>query len=144
MTADQVVERLAVIDIAQFRLDAVERLQKTGVLAAALGRRQIEMNGVRKDQQAEVVLKRLTDVGQHQHGVDGVVEFRQFADAGGHHAADVEAENDVLTVFAFVDGGDRLVAAGSGFPADMAIIVVGRVVAVVTELAAGSGQRLAR
>ena len=39
-----------------------------------------------------------------------------------------------------IDGGDRLVAAGGGLPADVAIIVVGRVIAVVAELPAGSRQ----
>ena len=112
------------------------------MLRPALGRRQIEMDGVREDEQAEVVLERLADVGEHQHGVDGVVELGQGADAGGHHAADVEAEDHVLAVFGLEDGGDRLVAAGGGLPADLAVVVVGRVVAVVAELAAGAGQTL--
>ena len=112
------------------------------MLRPPLGRRQIQVDRVREDQQAEVVLERLADVREHQHGVDGVVELGQGADAGGHHAADVEAEDDVLAVLALVDGGDRLVAAGGRLPAHVAIIVVGGVVAVMAELAAGSRQPL--
>ena len=98
------------------------------------------MDLVRENEQAEVVLKRLADVGEHEDGVDGVIELGQGADASGHHAANVEAEDQVLAVFTFKDGGDRFIASCGGLPTDVTEIVVWRVIAVVAELPAGAGQ----
>src|SRR5207245_2961205 len=58
----------------------------------------------------------------------------------GHHSADIETKNDVLTVLALEDGGDRLGAAGSGLPIHVTIIVVDGVVAEVAKLPAGAGK----
>ena len=124
MLSDEILERLAIIDVTQLRLDAVQRLQEAGVLGAALGRRQVQVDRVREDEQTEVVLKRLADVRQHQHGVDGVIELGQRADAGGHHAADVQAKDDVLAVFALEDAVIGLLRARGRLPADVAVIVV--------------------
>ena len=95
-----------------------------------------------KTSKPEVVLKRLADVGEHEDGVDGMVELGEGADAGSHHAAHVEAEDDVLAMLALVDGGDRLAAPRGRLPAHVLVVVVGDVVAVVAELAAGARQAL--
>src|SRR5205807_7679722 len=108
--------------------ERVGGLQKAAVLRASLGGRQAEANAVRENKQAEIILKRLADMGQHENRVDGVIELAEIAHACGHHAADVEAKDDVLAVLALKNGGDRLAAAGGCHPVDVPIVIIDRVV----------------
>ena len=73
-------------------------------------------------------------VGQHQGGIDGIVEEHHAAEGLLHHAPLVDEAVDLLRTFVAVDVHHELVAAGGGFPVDGAVVVAGDVLADVFEL----------
>src|SRR6266851_4230338 len=112
------------------------------MLSLAFAGRQILVNRVGEDQKTQIVLERLTDMRQHEDGIDGVIKLGKVPRSSGHHSTYVQTEDDVLAVLAFEDGSNRLAAASGRFPVYVTKIIVNSVVAEMAELTAGAGQSL--
>src|SRR5205807_2046155 len=84
---------------------------------------------------ADLVLHPVADIADEDRGVDGVVEPGDLRYARGHAVALVEAEQDVLRPVETELAHDEPAVAGGGPPGDIAVIIVGDVIAQPVELA---------
>ena len=121
-------------------LDRVQRFGDTPKLNRAAFGFDEARDPIIERHHADAVAVRLRDPGQHQRGVDGVVELVQVASRRGHEAPAVERDHHLLPALRLDLDDHRAVAPGGRGPAHAPHIVTTHVVAQAGERGRRAGR----
>ena len=134
----QLDERPVVAGLDQLGEDVVDGVDQPVDPPRAAAGGDVGPDPVGVGEQADLVAPEQGDVGEHQHGVEGVVERREpAAGVAGHHPAAVDQEDDPLALVGLVGPDGELPPAGGRLPVEVAGLVPLGVVAEPLELVVG-------
>ena len=126
------------IRLDELWLDRVQRLGDPPQLGRPALRLEEIGDAIVECHQADPVAESLRHPGEHQSGVDGVVELVQVARRRGHQAPAVEGDDHLLSALGLDLDDHRPVAPRGRCPADAAHVVAAHVLAQARECRRGA------
>jgi len=124
---------VAEIGLDVFRLHRVERFGDAAQLSRTPLRLDEPGDAVVEGHHSDAISEGLRDPGQHQRGVDRVIQLVEVARRSGHQPTAIERDDHLLSPFGLDLDHDRAVPSGGGGPAYAADVVAPDVVAQARE-----------
>jgi len=124
---------VAEIGLDVFRLHRIERLGDAAQLSSTALRLDEPGDAVVEGHHPDAISEGLRDPGQHQCGVDRVIQLVEVARGSGHQSTAVERDDHLLSTFGLDLDHDWAVASGRGGPAHAADVVPADIVAQARE-----------
>ena len=128
------------VGLDEVGVDVVHRVRDALGGPPPAGRGQIGAHLRVERHQAQLIAGARRDVGQHQHGVERVVELREPGALGGHEPPAVEQADDRLVALLLVLADDQAAPPRGRLPVDVAVFVVAPVLAQPLELVLAAAQ----